>query len=105
MSQTGFAKQILTNEIGHDTTRRRSLILYVCSGRRARAEGFCGRQDQTAAIASADRSCRCIAALPLRQSFSLRSAYNGNDYLGNDPDPFIRLMIQRDLGAKYGGEM
>ena len=29
---------------------------------------------------------------------------SGNDYLGNDPDPFIRLMIQRDLGAKYGGE-
>jgi hypothetical protein len=29
--------------------------------------------------------------------------YNGNDYLGNDPDPFIRAMIQRDLGAKYGG--
>lgn len=29
--------------------------------------------------------------------------YNGNDYLGDDPDPFIRLMIQRDLGAKYGG--
>jgi hypothetical protein len=28
---------------------------------------------------------------------------NGNDYLGNDPDPFIRLMIQRDLGVKYGG--
>lgn len=25
-------------------------------------------------------------------------------YLGNDPDPFIRLTIQRDLGAKYGGE-
>jgi hypothetical protein len=30
--------------------------------------------------------------------------YNSTDYLGNDPDPFIRLMIQRDLGAKYGGE-
>jgi len=29
--------------------------------------------------------------------------YNGLDYLGDDPDPFIRLMIQRDLGAKYGG--
>jgi len=29
--------------------------------------------------------------------------YNGNDYLGEDPDPFIRLMIKRDLGAKYGG--
>jgi hypothetical protein len=30
--------------------------------------------------------------------------YNGNDYLGNDPDSFIRMMIQRDLGAKYGGD-
>ncbi len=30
--------------------------------------------------------------------------YNANDYLGDDPDPFIRAMIQRDLGIKYGGE-
>ncbi len=30
--------------------------------------------------------------------------YNSNDYLGDDPDPFIRMMIQRDLGVKYGGE-
>jgi hypothetical protein len=30
--------------------------------------------------------------------------YNSNDYLGDDPDPFIRAMIQRDLGIKYGGE-
>jgi len=29
--------------------------------------------------------------------------YSGNDYLGIDPDPFIRLMIQRDLGVYYGG--
>jgi len=29
--------------------------------------------------------------------------YNSNDYLGTDPDPFIRAMIQRDLGTKYGG--
>jgi hypothetical protein len=29
--------------------------------------------------------------------------YNAYDYLGNDPDPFIRAMIERDLGAKYGG--
>jgi hypothetical protein len=28
--------------------------------------------------------------------------YNSTDYLGSDPDPFIRAMIQRDLGAKYG---
>jgi hypothetical protein len=30
--------------------------------------------------------------------------YHANDYLGDDPDPFIRSMIQRDLGAHYGGE-
>jgi len=30
--------------------------------------------------------------------------YNGQDYLGDDPDPFIRSQIYRDLGARYGGE-
>ena len=30
--------------------------------------------------------------------------YNGRDYLGDDPDPFIRSQIYRDLGARYGGE-
>ena len=29
--------------------------------------------------------------------------YFQNYYLGNDPDPFIRSQIQRDLGAKFGG--
>jgi hypothetical protein len=29
--------------------------------------------------------------------------YNGTDYLGDDPDPFIRLQIERDLPARYGG--
>jgi len=28
--------------------------------------------------------------------------YNGPDYLGDDPDPFIRSQIYRDLGAHYG---
>ncbi len=36
--------------------------------------------------------------------FPCGPVYNGTDYLGSDPDPFIRMMIQRDLGAKYGGE-
>jgi hypothetical protein len=30
--------------------------------------------------------------------------YNGQDYLGDDPDPFIRSQIKRDTGALYGGE-
>ena len=35
--------------------------------------------------------------------FQCGPIYNSTDYLGTDPDPFIRAMIQRDLGAKYGG--
>jgi hypothetical protein len=29
--------------------------------------------------------------------------YNGQDYLGTDPDPNIRSYILRDLGSRYGG--
>jgi hypothetical protein len=36
--------------------------------------------------------------------FPAGPVYFANDYLGTDPDPFIRLQIQRDLGAHYGGE-
>jgi hypothetical protein len=31
--------------------------------------------------------------------------YNGPDYIGDDPDPFIRLMLKRDLSGRYGGAM
>lgn len=51
-----------------------------------------------AATPGAAPSCRGANRFPCGP------VYNGTDYLGNDPDPFIRLMIQRDLGAKYGGE-
>jgi hypothetical protein len=46
-----------------------------------------------------------VSSVPCRGAnlFHCGPFYNGNDYLGDDPDPFIRLMIQRDLGAKYGG--
>ena len=29
--------------------------------------------------------------------------YNGPDYIGDDPDPFIRLQLMRDLSGHYGG--
>ena len=37
------------------------------------------------------------------EKFRTGPLYNGTDYLGDDPDPFIRMMIQRDLAARYGG--
>lgn len=36
--------------------------------------------------------------------FPVGPLYNGQDYLGDDPDPFIRSQIYRDLGARYGGD-
>lgn len=38
-----------------------------------------------------------------QDKFPAGPIYFGKDYLGDDPDPFIRLQIYRDLGAKYGG--
>jgi hypothetical protein len=29
--------------------------------------------------------------------------YNGEDYLGDDPDPNIRFQLLRDLSGRYGG--
>jgi hypothetical protein len=29
--------------------------------------------------------------------------YNGQDYLGDDPDPNVRAYLLRDLGSRYGG--
>ena len=37
--------------------------------------------------------------------FACGPVYQGNDYLGDDPDPFIRLQLMRDLGAHYGDVM
>lgn len=30
--------------------------------------------------------------------------FNGDEYLGDDPDPFIRSQLWRDLGAHFGGD-
>ena len=30
--------------------------------------------------------------------------YNGQDYLGTDPDPNIRSYLLRDLNSRYGGD-
>jgi hypothetical protein len=56
------------------------------------------KRSKYAAPAHAASTCRGS------QLFHCGPIYNSTDYLGNDPDPYIRQMIQRDLGAKYGGE-
>ena len=38
-----------------------------------------------------------------RQGPRSGALYNGQDYLGTDPDPNIRFQIQRDLSLRYGG--
>jgi hypothetical protein len=35
--------------------------------------------------------------------FPAGPVYFANDYMGDDPDPFIRLQLKRDMG-RYGGD-
>jgi hypothetical protein len=55
-------------------------------------------------IASAQTAVRMQTGYRGTRLFPAGPIYNANDYLGDDPDPFIRSQIQRDLGAHYGGE-
>ncbi len=48
------------------------------------------------AAAGASTPCRGASQFPCGP------VYFEGYYLGNDPDPFIRAMIQRDLGSKFG---
>ncbi len=57
------------------------------------------RRHRPAAQNAAGSSTACRGTA----NFRCGPVYNSNDYLGDDPDSYIRLMIQRDLGAKYGG--
>jgi len=72
------------------------LALVLASGADARTAKKPKQGPQPGAAAG---SGHCRGA----ELFPCGPVYNGNDYLGEDPDPFIRLMIKRDLGAKYGG--
>ena len=47
-----------------------------------------------------------MTVTPLQRGANLFPAgpiYYGTEYLGTDPDPFIRQQIWRDLGAHFGG--
>lgn len=56
------------------------------------------RPKHQAPRAAARTSTPCRGA----SQFPCGPVYFEGYYLGDDPDPFIRAMIQRDLGAKFG---
>jgi len=39
---------------------------------------------------------------PFHRGVMAGPLYNGQDYLGTDPDPNIRAYILKDLGSRYG---
>lgn len=43
------------------------------------------------------------AAGPGTWGYGSGPVYNGQDYIGQDPDPGIRAYILKDLGIRYGG--
>jgi hypothetical protein len=75
----------------------------------AAAEGKAGKPKKPVAAATAHAAKHRRAAVAARPGYwgqgSVRAGpfYNGQDYLGDDPDPNIRSQIQRDMGGRYGG--
>jgi hypothetical protein len=75
--------------------------LHTQPRRHAGVECQCGEENEEARRAASH--CRHSVPCHGANVFHCGPIYNAYDYLGNDPDPFIRAMIERDLGAKYGG--
>jgi hypothetical protein len=91
-----IAIMILATRVIATSILATGLVVTLASNADAATKGK--RARHAAPTASATSSCRGANLFPCGP------VYNSTDYLGNDPDPFIRSMIQRDLGAKYGGE-
>jgi hypothetical protein len=85
------------------------LILGIAPCLAAAAEGKAGKAKKPSAAATAHAAKHRRAAVAARPGYwgqgSVRAGpfYNGQDYLGDDPDPNIRSQIQRDMGGRYGG--
>ena len=66
------------------------------------AEAAKAKSKRAVAVAHAAKQ-RHLAARPFFQNGVLAGPlYNGQDYLGDDPDPNIRSYMIRDMG-RYGG--
>jgi hypothetical protein len=62
------------------------------------------QKKQTNVSAPAQKPARAASVYRGTDKFRAGPLFNGPDYLGDDPDPFIRSQIQRDLSARYGGD-
>src|SRR3954447_10455671 len=85
-----------------------TIILALCLAAPAKAANT-GKHKKPAAGATAHPVKHRRTTAVVQPAFRYQSGvpagplYNGQDYLGNDPDPNIRSQILRDLGGRYGG--
>ena len=62
------------------------------------------KHKKPAAAHSVKHRTTAVAARPTFQGGVLAGPiYNGQDYIGDDPDPNIRAFMRKDLGSRYGG--
>ena len=54
-------------------------------------------------LVAAAATARANAVYRGQAKFRAGPLYYGQYYLGDDPDPFIRSQIQRDLGSRFPG--
>ncbi|MFN3655975.1 MAG: hypothetical protein ACK4UO_01825 [Pseudolabrys sp.] len=62
------------------------------------------RKAKKKAVASATASTASVPSRYRNKSlYPQGPVYNGNDYIGDDPDPFIRYQLFRDM-SRYGAD-
>jgi hypothetical protein len=64
-----------------------------------------GKQKKPAAVRAMKHRHSAVAATPgarFQNGVLAGPLYNGQDYLGDDPDPNIRAYLMRDM-SRYGG--
>jgi hypothetical protein len=81
-----------------------ALILTVGGALAAPASAEQAKEPKQKKQAASKRPAQVSSAYRGTDKFRAGPLYHGNDYLGDDPDPFIRLQIQRDLSWRYGGD-
>jgi hypothetical protein len=67
-----------------------------------------GKQKKSAATAHAVKHRQTAQAVPAAEisyqgGVRRGPLYNGQDYLGDDPDPSVRAFLIKNLSGRYGG--
>ena len=79
--------------------------LVLVSPAEAAREGKQKKSTATAHVVKHRRTAEAVPAAEIGYQGGVRRGplYNGQDYLGDDPDPNVRAYLIKNLSGRYGG--